>query len=255
MTCSGDDNHTIGASKITLETILSDETDWGNMVIPGCCDHDHEADPRETLDNYKTMMKKMEELKVVKEEREICRDIGIPDKAIEKADKKFVQLAKEEEKRKEADKVLRMSYKTAFAIALHNFPEGLATFVAAVEDPKMGFVLAVAIAVHNVPEGLSVAVPLYYATGNRMKAFMWGTLSGCTELLAGILGWLVLANLFSEILYGVLFGFVAGMMVLISIRELLPTAHLYDPQDKYVTLSFIGGMMVMALSLILMVLV
>jgi len=115
--------------------------------------------------------------------------------------------------------------------------------------------LAVAIAVHNVPEGLSVAVPLYYATGNRMKAFMWGTLSGCTELLAGILGWLVLANLFSEILYGVLFGFVAGMMVLISVRELLPTAHLYDPQDKYVTLSFIGGMMVMALSLILMVLV
>lgn len=154
----------------------------------------------------------------------------------------------------ESDKLNKMSLNTAIAIALHNFPEGLATFVATLGDPAVGAVLAIAIAIHNVPEGLCVSLPVYYATGNRYKAFMWGSLSGIAEPIAALLGWAVLANSFSDELYGVLFGMVSGMMVIISVRELLPTAHRYDPEDSVVTFAFIGGMGIMAISLVLFLL-
>jgi zinc transporter, ZIP family len=101
-----------------------------------------------------------------------------------------------------------------------------------------------------MPEGLSVALPLYYATGNRTKAFLIGSLSGMTEIIAALLGWAVFASVFSDNLYGAVFGIVSGMMVLmmvlISIQEVLPMAHQYDPGDKYVTAAFTSGMMVMA---------
>mmetsp|Transcript_12043 Transcript_12043/g.34401 ORF Transcript_12043/g.34401 Transcript_12043/m.34401 type:complete len:386 (-) Transcript_12043:272-1429(-) len=153
----------------------------------------------------------------------------------------------------ENKRLVKMGLTTALAIGLHNFPEGLATFVAAVDNPKVGIVLAVAISIHNIPEGLCVALPIFYATGNRNKAFCWALLSGASEIVAAFLGWLILSNVFTEAIYGTLFGLVAGMMVIISIRELLPTAHFYDPDDTVVTYSFITGMMVMALSLVLFV--
>jgi zinc transporter ZupT len=166
-----------------------------------------------------------------------------------------VEVSDDDEQRpKDEDaRLLRMSINTALAIALHNFPEGLATFVGTLNNPKVGAVLAVAIAIHNIPEGLCVAMPIYYATGNRRKAFMWAVLSGASEPFAALLGWAVLANSFSSSMYAILFGLVAGMMVTISARELLPTAHRYDPEDSVATYSFILGMGVMALSLILFV--
>ncbi|KAG7374943.1 zinc transporter-domain containing protein [Nitzschia inconspicua] len=148
-------------------------------------------------------------------------------------------------------KLERMGIKTAIAIGLHNFPEGLATFVAALEDPAVGAVLAVAIAIHNIPEGLCVALPVYYATGNRLKAFLWAVLSGASELVAALLGWVILANVIGDTTYAILFGLVSGMMVIISVKELLPTAHQYDPQDTVVTYSFIAGMALMAFSLVM----
>lgn len=155
------------------------------------------------------------------------------------------------DKDEEEAKLMRMSINTALAIGLHNFPEGLATFVATLNDPKVGTVLAVAIAIHNVPEGLCVALPIFYATGNRWKAFWWAILSGASEPLAALLGWAILANSFNDTMYAILFGLVAGMMVIISVRELLPTAHRYDPEDTVVTYCFIIGMGIMALSLVL----
>jgi len=149
------------------------------------------------------------------------------------------------------EELMRMSLNTALAIGLHNFPEGLATFVATLDDPKVGGVLAVAIAIHNIPEGLCVAMPIYYATGDKWKAFWWALLSGASEPFAGLLGWIILSQSFSDTLYGVLFGMVGGMMVVISVRELLPTAHKYDPEDTVVTYSFIIGMLIMAVSLVL----
>lgn len=153
----------------------------------------------------------------------------------------------------EQSKLVRMGINTAIAIGLHNFPEGLATFVAALDNPKVGAVLAIAIGIHNIPEGLCVALPIYYATGNRWKAFGWACVSGASEPLAALLGWAVLANSFSNEMFAILFGIVGGMMVIISTRELLPTAHRYDPDDTVVTFSFIGGMFIMALSLVLFV--
>jgi ZIP family zinc transporter len=151
----------------------------------------------------------------------------------------------------ENKKLVRMGIQTAVAIALHNFPEGLATFVAVLEDPKIGAILACAIGIHNIPEGFCVALPIYYATGNRKKAFWWGALSGMSEPVGALLGWLVLANSFSDAIYGLMFGLVAGMMVMISLKELLPTAYRYDPGDTVVTNSLIAGMVVISLSLVL----
>lgn len=144
----------------------------------------------------------------------------------------------------------RMSLMTAIAIGIHNFPEGLATFVATVDDPNVGIVIGVAIALHNIPEGVSVSLPVYYATGDKWKAFWWSFWSGVSEPVGALLGWLILRSVFSELVYGILFGVVGGMMVYISIRELLPTARKYDPEDKVVTASLFAGMIVMALSLL-----
>mmetsp|Transcript_19631 Transcript_19631/g.42057 ORF Transcript_19631/g.42057 Transcript_19631/m.42057 type:complete len:422 (+) Transcript_19631:67-1332(+) len=156
-------------------------------------------------------------------------------------------VSPKEEKRK----LVKLGLSTAIAITLHNFPEGLATFVAALDDPSIGGVLAIAIGIHNIPEGLCVALPIYYATGNRWKAFMWGCFSGISEPIAAILGWLVLAKAMTDNMYAILFGFVSGMMIVISFRELIPTAHRYDPGDAVVTNSILIGMSIMAVSLIL----
>jgi len=148
-------------------------------------------------------------------------------------------------------KLVRMGLATALSIAIHNFPEGLATYVAAINDPAVGATLAIAIAIHNIPEGLCVSIPIYYATGDRKKAFLWGILSGCTEPIGAIMGYIILAQTMSNIVYGLMFGLVAGMMVRISLKELLPTAYRYDPEDTVITKSVCGGMLLMASSLVL----
>ncbi len=152
---------------------------------------------------------------------------------------------------RERRKLVRMGLQTAVAIALHNFPEGLATFVAFLDEPSIGIAFAVAIAIHNIPEGFCVSLPVYYATGNRTKAFLWGIFSGVTEPIGALIGWLFFRNGLNLVTYGVMFGVVAGMMVMISLRELLPTAFRYDPKDTIVTNSLIFGMAIMSLSLVL----
>jgi len=151
-------------------------------------------------------------------------------------------------------KLEQMGLNTAVAIAIHNFPEGLATFVATLADPAVGATLAIAIAIHNVPEGLCVALPIYYSTGSRWKGFLWALFSGISEPIGAFIGWLIIkatGDDMNQTIYGILFGVVAGMMIMIVLLELLPTGYRYDPQDKYVTNSLVAGMAVMALSLCL----
>ena len=95
-----------------------------------------------------------------------------------------------------------MGVMTALAIALHNLPEGLATFVAAMDDPVVGAALAIAIALHNIPEGICVSVPIYFSTGDRHKAFGWAFLSGISELIGAALGWIVLSQAMNDLVYG-----------------------------------------------------
>jgi len=150
--------------------------------------------------------------------------------------------------------LVKMGMMTALAIGIHNFPEGLATFVGTLDDPTVGMGLAIAIGIHNIPEGLCVSIPIYYATKNRWQAFKWAFISGISEPIGAGLGWLVLANTMDDRAYGVIFGLVAGLMVNICIHELLPTAQKYDPTDKVMSKSVIGGMAIMALSLVCFVL-
>jgi ZIP family zinc transporter len=147
-------------------------------------------------------------------------------------------------------KLLRMSLFTALAIAVHNFPEGLATFTAALKEPALGVSIAIAIAIHNIPEGIAVSVPVYYATGSKKKAFWYSFLSGAAEPVGALIGFLVLLRFFNDAVFGILFAGVAGIMVFISLDELLPTAREYGEEHLSIY-GMIGGMIVMALSLLL----
>jgi zinc transporter, ZIP family len=149
------------------------------------------------------------------------------------------------------EKLHRMGLFTALAIAIHNFPEGLATFLAALEDPALGLAIAVAIALHNIPEGISVSVPIYFATGNRRRAFTYSLLSGLAEPVGALLGYLALRAMLGPSLMGTLFGGVAGIMVYISLDELLPTSRAYGKGHDSLY-GLLAGMVVMALSLLLM---
>ena len=139
----------------------------------------------------------------------------------------------------------------AIAIAIHNFPEGMATFVSVLHDPSVGVVIAIAVAIHNIPEGIAVSVPVYYATGDKQKAFLYSFLSGLSEPLGALIGFLILLPFMSEALFALLFASVAGIMVFISLDELLPAAREYGKAHHSVY-GMIAGMMVMALSLLLM---
>jgi ZIP family zinc transporter len=148
--------------------------------------------------------------------------------------------------------LMKMGLRTALAIAIHNFPEGLATFVGTLEDSKVGAALAIAIGIHNIPEGLCVAMPVYYATGSALQAFAWAALSGVSEIVGAGLGWGVLYNVDDmDFAYGALFGIVGGMMVHISIKDLFPTALRYDKTGWVTVTFFFIGMAIMALSLVL----
>jgi ZIP family zinc transporter len=155
-------------------------------------------------------------------------------------------------------KLMRMGLFTALAIAIHNFPEGLATFLAALQDPAPGVAIAVAIALHNIPEGISVSVPIFYATGNRKKAFAYSLLSGMSEPVGAVVAYLVLllfwgsgSGAIPQHVMGILFGGVAGIMVYISLDELLPASRAYGKGHDSI-IGLVSGMLVMALSLLLM---
>jgi len=145
-------------------------------------------------------------------------------------------------------KLHRMGLLTALAIGIHNFPEGLATFAAALKDSHLGIAIAVAIAIHNIPEGIAVSVPIFYATGSRRKAFVYSFLSGVSEPLGALLGFGLLFLFFNEIVFGVLFASVAGIMVFISLDELLPASREYGEHHLSIY-GLVAGMAVMAVSL------
>jgi zinc transporter, ZIP family len=156
-------------------------------------------------------------------------------------------------KEKNYRKLHRMGIMTAIAVAIHNFPEGIATFMAALNDPSVGFAIAMAIAIHNIPEGIAISVPIYYATGSREKAFFYSFLSGLAEPVGAILAYLLLMPFLtshtSGIVLGIVLAAVAGIMVFISLDELLPTAREYG--EHHISIyGVVSGMLIMALSLL-----
>ena len=147
-------------------------------------------------------------------------------------------------------RLLRMGLMSALAIGLHNFPEGLATFVAALQDTALGLTIAMAVAIHNIPEGIAVSIPIYYATGSRRKAFFLSAASGLSEPIGAIVGYFLLRAFLGDMAMGLLFAFVAGIMVYVSLDELLPTAQEYGEHHLAMG-GLAAGMAVMAASLVL----
>lgn len=154
--------------------------------------------------------------------------------------------------KKDYSKLMRMGVFTALAISIHNFPEGLATFLAAIKDPSIAIPIAVAIAVHNIPEGIAVSVPIFYATNDKKKAFWYSFASGLAEPIGAIAGYFILLQFFSDVVFGVVFASVAGIMVFISIDELLPAAREFGEHHLSIY-GLIAGMAVMAVSLLLFI--
>lgn len=150
----------------------------------------------------------------------------------------------------------RLGLMSALAIAIHNFPEGIATFIGALNDPQTGTGITAAIAIHNIPEGIAVAIPIYYATKSKAKALLYATLSGMSEVLGALLCWAITAIFGLELTGGgpvfpLILAAVAGIMIYISLDELLPTAEKYGKHHIAIA-GVVGGMAIMAISLLLM---
>ncbi len=153
---------------------------------------------------------------------------------------------------KQKARLARLGKYSALVIAIHNFPEGIATFVASIGDLSLGIPIAIAIAIHNIPEGIAVSVPVFYSSGNRKKAFRLSFYSGLAEPAGALIGFFVLLPFLSPAVFALLFASVAGIMVFISIDNLLPTAREYG-EHHLTVYGVISGMVVMAISLALFV--
>lgn len=165
------------------------------------------------------------------------------------AESKESIIDREEVQRK--NELARVGKVSAIAIFVHNLPEGLATFVAALADPALGVSIAVAIAIHNIPEGIAVAVPLYAGTGNKKRSFLIALFSGLAEPAGALLGFFLFRSFISEALLSIIFAAVAGIMVFISLDELLPSAE-KQGEHHIVIAGVVIGMAVMALSLLVL---
>ncbi len=155
--------------------------------------------------------------------------------------------------RKEAEKfrkLYRVGILMAIAIGIHNFPEGVVTFLSTMMNVKLGVAIAFAVAIHNIPEGIAVSIPIFYATGSRKKAFFYSFLSGLAEPVGGILGYLVLKPFISDAVIGMTLALVAGIMVFISFDSLLPSAEKYG-RHHLAILGLVIGMIVMGVSLLI----
>jgi ZIP family zinc transporter len=153
--------------------------------------------------------------------------------------------------RTESPSLMRTGLFMALVMGIHNFPEGLATFASALGNLKLGVFIAIAIAIHNIPEGIAVSVPIFYATGNKNKAFFYSFLSGLSEPVGAVIGYLILRPFLTPGVLAGLMAFVAGVMVYISLDELLPMAHRYG-HGHLVIIGIVLGMFVMAVSLLLL---
>lgn len=136
------------------------------------------------------------------------------------------------------------------AIIAHNIPEGIATILASSENIKIGLKLTIAIALHNIPEGIAISIPIYYATKNKKKAFIYTLISGLSEVVGGILALIFLKNIVNDLIMGFLYSIIAGIMINISIIELIKEAIKNEKINKNILFYLIGSI-IMLLSIIL----
>ncbi|AYE35337.1 zinc transporter ZupT [Clostridium septicum] len=138
------------------------------------------------------------------------------------------------------NKLYRVGFVSMIALMIHNFPEGVATFVSGYENTTLGITIALAIALHNIPEGISIAMPIYYSTGSKLKAFKYTFVSGLAEPIGALLALLFLRPFINEIILAIIFAIVSGIMLYISFEELIPTARKYGYDKLYIFSIFLG---------------
>jgi len=144
----------------------------------------------------------------------------------------------------------KLGLMSAVAIAIHNLPEGLAIFTAGLKDISLAIPLAAAVILHNIPLSIAISVPIYYSTGSKKKAFVYSLLVGLCQPFGAVIGYLILSKLFNDLVFGILFSIVAGIMIFVSLDELLPSSQKYE--DHHISVyGAIAGMAVMALSMII----
>lgn len=148
-------------------------------------------------------------------------------------------------------KLKRAGILTAIAICVHNFPEGMATFLTTTQDITLGFSVALAIAIHNIPEGIAVALPIYHVTGKKRYAMLYAALSGITEPIGALVGMLIFGLFIPQILVGFLMAAVGGIMTYISFDTLLPLAKEYGNWHLSIV-GIMSGIIFIWLSLILL---
>lgn len=136
----------------------------------------------------------------------------------------------------------------AIGVTIHNFPEGIAVFFSSLANIRLGIIIAFAIALHNIPEGIAIAMPIYYGTNSKLKAFMYSLLSGIVEPIAAVVAFLFLYKIINNFVLSIVLAAVAGIMVFISFDELLPMVYKHK-NHHHVILGIFIGMFVMALSL------
>lgn len=150
---------------------------------------------------------------------------------------------------KKSNSLYKMGVLSAIAISIHNFPEGIVTFISTLENYKLGIPIAFAIALHNIPEGIAVSIPIYYSTGSKKKAFYYSFLSGISEPIGGIVGYFLFKPFINQLTLGIIFASIAGIMIFISLDELLPTAEKYGEHHLSVY-GLISGMVTISISLL-----
>ena len=174
---------------------------------------------------------------------------AIIDKLIPSFDNpQFTKTVEANSKPENASSLVRMGVVSAIALTLHNFPEGIATFMASYADIHLGIPVAFAVALHNIPEGIAVSIPIFYGTGKRLKALKYSVLSGLSEPLGAIAAYFILAPFINELLLAGIFAAVAGIMIYISFDELLPSAEKYS--KHFISLvGVLAGMLLMAIGI------
>ncbi|MCL2405174.1 MAG: zinc transporter ZupT [Defluviitaleaceae bacterium] len=152
---------------------------------------------------------------------------------------------------KDKKELKRTGVMAAIAIAIHNLPEGIVIFMAALHDPTLGIAIALAIILHNIPEGIATAAPIYYSTGNKLKAFLFAFCTGYVQVIGALIAWLLVGNIFDDIeaIFGIVFAIVAGIMVYVAIHQLLPAAQRFGKHHMVMKWLF-TGMAIMAVSLV-----
>lgn len=149
----------------------------------------------------------------------------------------------------EGNNLFKVGILSMIAIILHNIPEGIVTFIVSNRNIMLGASICIAIALHNIPEGISIAIPIYYSTKSKFKAIMYTLISALSELFGAIITYLFLGNYINDTILGLLFSFIAGIMIQISFSRLLPTGRDYN--NKQAKIFFIIGFIFMLISLLL----